>query len=270
MHPLMSTILPPFSYENVNKVNKRQENDQSDDSKDKRGKLGFQFVLKKCVSFRSLSNKNDSSSRTMTTESALSSRSFSVESLVPCQVAVQGQAPSSPPRKVPSSPKLLLPTNGATIKRPGHLCRSSSVAVREKAPPSPRKVPSSTELLLPTNGATIKRPGLSSRSSSVKSLHVQSLECPREVRRKGKRMNECRSRSARSFSTKIEKVQTRSPEKALNKCISLRNFLQDYDDIIILDEYAELAPARQHKMKEERSIDGWLDKYSRIVDEDTD
>jgi hypothetical protein len=267
MHPPMSTILPSFSSENVNKVDKRQENDQADDSKGKRGKLGFQFVLKKCVSFRSLTNKNDSSSRTMTTESALSNRSLSVESLVPCQVAVQGKAPSSP-RKIPSSQELLLPTNGATIKRPGLSYRSSSVAVRSKAPPSPRKVPSSPKLLLPTNGATIKRPGLSYRSSSVKALQVQSLESPREVRLKGKRMNECRSRSARSFSTKIEKVQTRPPDKALNKCISLRNFLQEYDDIIILDEYAELAPARQQKKKEERSVDGWLDKYSQIVGDD--
>jgi hypothetical protein len=227
MHPLTSTILSPFSYENVNKLDKRQENDQSDDSKGKRGKLGFQFVLKKCVSFRSLSNKNDSSSRTMMTESALSSRSLSVESVAPYQVAMPGKAPSSP-RKIPSSPKLLLPTKGATIKRPG----------------------------------------LPYRSSSVNALHVQSLESPRAVlRREGKRMNECRSRSARSFSTKIEKVQTRSPDKALNKCISLRDFLQEYDDIIILDEYAELAPARQQKLKEERSIDGWLDKYSRIVDD---
>jgi hypothetical protein len=236
MHPLTSTILPPVPYENVNKLDKREENDQLDDSKGKRGKLGFQFVLKKCVSFRSLSNKNDSSSRTMMTESALSSRNLSVESVVPYQVAVKGKAPSSP-RKIPSSP---------------------------------RKIPSSPKLLLPTNGTTIKRPGLPYRSSSVKSLHIQALESPRAVRRKGERMNECRSSSARSFSTKIEKVQTQSPEKALNKNISLHNFLQEYDDIIILDEYAEMAPARQQKLKEERSIDGWLDKYSRIVDEDTD
>jgi hypothetical protein len=215
----MSTILPPFSYEKMNNLEKTQENDQSDDNKGKRGTLGFQFVLKKCVSFRSLK----------TTESALSSRSLSVETVVPNQVAVRGKAPSSP-RKIPSSPKLLLPPNGATIKRPG----------------------------------------LPYRSSSVKALHVQSPESPRAVRCKGKRMNECRSRSARSFSSKIEKVQTRSPDKALNKCLSLRNFLQEYDDIIILHEYAELTPARQQKLKEERSIDGWLDKYSQIVDEETD
>jgi hypothetical protein len=219
MHPLLSTILPPFSYEKVNKLDQRQENDQSDESKGKRGKLGFLFVLKKCVSFRSL----------MTTESTLSSRSLPVETVVPNQVAVRGEAPSSL-RKIPSSPKLLLPPNGATIKRPG----------------------------------------LPYRSSSVKSLPVQSLDSPRAVRRKGKRMNECRSRSARSFSSNIEKVQTRSPDKALNKCMSLRSFLQEYDDIIILDEYAELSPARLQKLKEERSIDGWLDKYSQIVDEETD
>jgi hypothetical protein len=219
MQPLPSTIVPPLSYRYGNKLDKPQENDQSSDSKGKRGKLGFQFVLKKCASFRSLSNKNDSSIRTMTTESALSSSSssLSVESVVACQVAVRVEAPSS------------------------------------------------SKLLLPTNGATIKRPGLLYRSCSVQSLRVES---PREVRRKGKRMDLGRSHSARQLSTNLKKVQTRSPENAKNKSSSLLDFLQEYDDIIILDEYAQLTPARQQM--EESSVDDCLDAYLRIVDEDTD
>jgi hypothetical protein len=229
MYSLVNMInSPSSSYGYGSKLDKPQEDDDDQStgsitSKDKRGKLGFRSVLKKCVSFRGLSNKtNDSSSRSLTTELAFSMSTLSMEeSDIARQVVVRGKAPSSKV-KAPSSPKLLLPT---------------------------------------TNRATSKRPGLPPRSSSVRSLHF-----PRAVSRKEKRMNVRRSHSARPFSTETEEVQTRSLENAKKKCRSLHDFLEEYDDIIMLDDYAELTPFRQQT--KESSLADCLDAYSRIIDED--
>jgi hypothetical protein len=206
MYSLVSSVnLPVTSYGYGNKLEKPQEDVYQSTgsstirstSNDKRGKLGFRSVLKKCVSFRGLSNENHSSSRSLTTELALSSSSLSLEeSDVARQVVVRGKVPSSPV-KAPSSPKLLLPT---------------------------------------TKGATSKRPDLPYRTCSVRSLEIS-----RAVPRKEKRMDGRRSHSARPFSTKTEEAQTRSLENAKNKCSSLHDCLQEYDDIIMLDDYEEFA-----------------------------
>jgi hypothetical protein len=382
MFSLVSTMnLSASSYGYGSKLDKPQEDDDdqstgSSTSKDKRGKLGFRSVLKKCASLRGLCNNNDSSSRSLTTQSAHSIGNLSVEeSGVACQVVGRDKAPSSSVKASSSPKKLLLPTtNGATIKRPGLPPRACSVrslqisravnrsenrmdgrrahsdrplsveesdlscqvVVRGKAPSSPVKAPSSPKLLLPTTkGATIKRPGLPYRSCSVRSLaipsavplkeermdgrrshsarplsveesdvtcqvvvrgkapsspklllpttkgatikrpgipyrscSVRSLAIPSAVPRREKRMDVRRSHSARPFSTETEEFQTQSLEKAKNKCKSLHDYLQEYDDIIMLDEYAEFTSV--HQQTKESSLADFLDAYSRIVNEGTD
>jgi hypothetical protein len=172
---------PASSYGYGSKLDKPEEDDDdesigSNTSKDKRGKLGLRFVLNKCASFRGLSKKNNSSSRSLTKNLALSSRSLSVEETdVACQVGVLSKAPSSPV-KASSSPKLLLPTtNGATIKRPGLPPHSSSVRSLEISSEVPRKEK--------------RMDGLWSHSARKISTETEEIQ----TRSLGNAKNECRS-----------------------------------------------------------------------------
>jgi hypothetical protein len=168
MYSLVSTMnLPSSLYGYGNKLDRKPQEDDDDQStgsstsKDKRGKLGFRSVLKKCASFRGLSNKNNSSSRSLTAELALSISILSVEdSDVACQVVV------------------------------------------------------------------------------------------------------------RPFSTETEEVQTRSLENAKNDSSSLHDFLEEYNDIIMVDEYAELTPVRRHTKESSLAdcLDGVVPRKEKRMD----